>query len=429
MIVLASYKKKIIYSYLTILFFLSGCASHSTSNNSEAITSVQIIDRNGFAETISVKSRLANLEHINFLEPQPYKKVMRVFGKAKKGNPTAKITSYHPNGQLWQYLEVQNGRAYGNYQEWHSNGKLKLSCFVIEGLADVAEKSQLSWVFEGKSSAYDEEGSLLAEIFYDKGALEGSSYYYYPDKTVAKIIPYHFNKVEGDLLIFDASGAILERIPFRSNLRHGNAEGFWSPGTHKYQEEYDQDFLNSALYYTREGSLIAEIKNGEGTQALFEDDQLYSLTEFHDGIPNGKVEIFDKDGWITNVYHIHEGKKQGEEWEYYSRTKQPKLYLNWSEDKIQGMAKTWYLNGVLQSEREIHGNKKHGLAFAWYEEGQLMLIEEYDNDILMKGSYYKKGDKIPISKIENGQGIATLYDNKGHFLRKTSYERGKPILE
>jgi antitoxin component YwqK of YwqJK toxin-antitoxin module len=91
--------------------------------------------------------------------------------------------------------------------------------------------------------------------------------------------------------------------------------------------------------------------------------------------------------------------------------------------------KTWYSNGVMESQREINVNKKQGLSFAWYKNGDLMLMEEYENDMLIKGSYFKKGDKAPISRIESGKGLATLYTSDGIFLRKVSYEKGKPKLD
>jgi antitoxin component YwqK of YwqJK toxin-antitoxin module len=414
--------------FLPFFLILCGCATKSTQNDSDVLTSIQIIDRNGFSETISVKSRLANYENVNFLEPQPYKKVMQVFGKMKGNQAGAKITSYHPNGQPWQYLEVESGRAHGNYHEWHPNGKLRLTSYIIEGLPDIGERAQLSWIFNGKSTAYDEDGHLIAEIFYEKGSLETTSLYYHANGQIAKSVPYRNNKVQNEVCSYNEAGELIEQISYKDDLKDGKAKGLWSQEMLKYQEEYHQGLLKTAAYYTKEGALIAEIKEGRGTQASFIDDKLHSLSEFQEGVACGKVEIFDSEGFITNVYHIQNEKKQGEEWEYFSKTQQPKLYLNWNDDTIQGMTKTWYSNGVLQSEREIHGNKKHGLAFAWYEEGQLMLMEEYDNDILIKGSYYKKGDKLAVSKVDEGNGVATLYDSKGHFLKKITYERGTPLL-
>ena len=58
-----------------------------------------------------------------------------------------------------------------------------------------------------------------------------------------------------------------------------------------------------------------------------------------------------------------------------------------------------------------------------------MLMEEYDQDKLILGSYYKKGDKLPVSKVENGKGTATLFSSEGAFLKKVSYEKGQPVIE
>ena len=93
------------------------------------------------------------------------------------------------------------------------------------------------------------------------------------------------------------------------------------------------------------------------------------------------------------------------------------------------MVKTWYEDGAVESQKEMSHNKKQGLSFAWYPDGSLMLMEEYDHDRLMKGSYFKKGDKQVTSQIENGKGVATLFDAGGHFLQKISYESGQPSLD
>ena len=77
----------------------------------------------------------------------------------------------------------------------------------------------------------------------------------------------------------------------------------------------------------------------------------------------------------------------------------------------------------------MNNNKKHGLSFAWYKEGDLMLMEEYENDLLVKGSYYKNWEKTAISKVENGKGIATLFDKDGRLIRKIDYEKGIPLNE
>lgn len=412
-----------------LLILLSACAYRGNHDQSDTVVSMQLMDRNGFSETISAKDRLSNYEKVDFLTPQPYQKVLRVFGRTESGKSTSKITTYHPNGQLWQYLEVADGRAHGIYQEWHSNGKKKLEAFVIEGTPDLTEMAQMTWLFEDKSYVWDEDGQMVAEISYEKGSLEGKAFYYHPNGQLSKEIPYHKDEIDGSLNVYNDEGFLIEKMEYRNGLKDGESSGFWENGTKCYLEVYKKGLLLTASYYDFDGESISEISNGNGNQALFKDRKLYSLVEHQNGLPQGEVSLFDEEGCLVGLYHIKDGKKYGDEWEYYpsqNPSPKPKLCLHWDDDSIQGVAKTWYENGMLESQREINANKKHGLCFAWFKEGDLMLMEEYEDDILVKGSYFKKWDKKPISKVENGKGVATLYDSEGRFLRKIIYEKGLP---
>jgi len=417
--------------FIFVLLILTSCAAKTAQNSNDLVT-IQILDRNGFSETISAKERLGKYEKTNFLAPQPYRKVVRVYGKASQGKTGSKITTYHTNGQPWQYLEIENGRAHGKYQEWHPNGQLKIEGFVIEGTPDVSEVAQLTWFFEGLCLAYDENGHLSAKIFYDKGLLEGTAQYFHPDGTLSQEIPYYKDEVHGIVQSFDKTGNCIEKIAYNQGKKDGPAVAYWTTAQLKYREEYDKGHLLKAEYFNIPGEKIAQIENGEGVQALFEETSLASLIEYHQGTIEGEIKNFNNKGQLISLYHIKDGMKQGEEWEYYpSEDKKllPKLFLQWNEDVLKGSTKTWYENGVLESQREMHDNKKHGPSFAWFKEGDLMLMEEYEDDQLMKGSYFKKWEKNPVSKIENGTGIATLFDKEGRFIKKIAYEKGIPQKE
>src|SRR5579862_4319033 len=424
---------KLLYLSLCLCLLLAGCGTHAPQDNSATVTSIQIIDRNGFAETISNKDRISNYKNVDFLHAQPYQKILRVFGRNAQGQSTSKITSYHENGQLWQYLEVIDGRAHGLYREWFSNGQLKIESHLIEGLADIHALAQKSWVFDGKSQVWNEQGHLIAEIHYEKGELDTPSLYYHANGKLQKILPYKAGLIEGDVLIYDEEGALIEQISYLSGQKQGSATCFWPSRTPLYSEKYENALLLEASYHDPSGKCIAQIQDGTGEQALFQDGVLYSLIEYKNGNPEGLVRVFNPNRTLHCTYHIEDGKKNGEEWEYYPSKEgekpQPKLCVHWHEDKLQGIIKTWYPNGVMESQREVNGNKKQGLCFAWYKNSDLMLMEEYENDLLVKASYFKKADKAPVSKIDAGKGIATLYTSDGIFIRKVSYEKGVPKLD
>ncbi len=431
---------------------LCSCKTRQDTVSAAPLLSLQTIDRNGFSETISSKDRVQRFTQTDFLASQPYQKVLRVFGRDAQGKSTSKITSYHSNGYIWQYLEIVEGRANGAYKEWHPNGILKIEANVIEGLGDVSEAAQMSWLFEGKSSVWDEHGTLEAVFHYTKGMLEGNAYHYHPSGQVAKSIPYVQDNIEGDVLVFDEQGRPLEKISFAQGIKHGVAEGKslnvlsdqgdqgavgnkvagWS-----YHEEYDQGVLKQGSYTCRLFPSLPGVIDGEGYQAIFKEGCLASLIEIHRGQVEGSIRSFHPDGSLKSLYHLQNEKKLGAEWEYYpcsplpdslALPSRPKILVFWHDDILQGLTKTWYDNGVLESEREMNQNAMHGLCSAYYKDGSLMLVEEYQRGNLLKGSYFKKGDKQPISRIEDGHGIATLHHGEGYFLRKTSYEKGMPIL-
>ena len=416
---------------LLLLIGLVSCA-HNSQDKSEQLTSIQILDRNGFSETISLRDRLAVYEKTDFLTAQPYQKVVRVFGKVSHGNTFSKITTYHPNGQLWKYLECVNGRANGQYHEWHANGQLKITATVIEGTADVSQLGQMSWLFNNISEVYDEHGHCIAKMPYNKGVLDGLSCYYFPSGEIEKEIPYVNNEIHGTVRSFNTAGDCLELIPYSFGEKDGLSMTYWAPGQLKAEELYEKGLLINARYLDSNGKIIAKVENGFGLQALFEENYLKTLIEHQNGKVEGKVQTFNSDGCLVNLYSIKDEMKSGEEWEYYpihDGKEHPKLFLEWDQDSIHGVTKTWYENGILESQREMHNNKKHGLSFAWYKEGDLMLMEEYENDLLVKGSYYKNWEKTPISKVDNGKGVATLYDKDGRVIRKVDYEKGIPLNE
>lgn len=421
------------YTFLLLLLLLSSCSS-ARKHDETPILSMQIVDRNGFSETISTKDRIAKYKNTDFLQPQPYQKVLRVFRKDREGKSSSKITTYHQSGHVWQYLDVVDGRAHGFYREWHANGQIKMELTVIEGFADLQQSAQRTWVFDEDNLIWDENGHLIAKIRYERGMLCGPSIYYYASGKIKKIIPYIRDQVDGDIEMFDEEGELKEKISFNQGLKEGLAYGLYEKDKYRYKESYQNDLLKSGVYFLHDGKEVAKVEDGFGFKATFEGDHVASLIQYMEGVALGVVELFDAKGRKTAHYHQQEGKKQGEEIVFYLEDKngsssRPKISLFWANDLLQGEVKTWYPSGQMESKREFNQNKKHGVSFAWYKTGEVMLMEEYDQDKLILGSYYKKGDKLPVSKVENGKGTATLFSSEGAFLKKVSYEKGQPVIE
>lgn len=402
-----------------------------------ALTSVHIVDRNGFADTITNKERLQQLQKTDFLKTQAYQKVLRIYERDAQGNVRSVVTTYHANGNPKQLLEVLNARALGAYREWHENGMLSLSTRVIGGQPDVTPAAESSWLFDGQSFAWNDEGQRLADIQYSQGVLEGLSTYYHPNGQVWKRVPYCKNQIEGITEIYKPTGELLQQVTYSQGIKQGTAVRYWCDNQLAYQEEYCQGYLESGIYFDQSGKLLCEVRQGTGFRAVFGKSGVNEMREYKQGLLEGEIRVLSPQGRLKRIYHVKEQMKHGEELEYYDYPRfeasapeqpilQPKLSVFWYEGKIQGHVKTWYQDGTQESQREMSNNEKNGLATAWYRDGSLMLIEDYDEGKLSRGEYFKKGDKMPVSSVRMGNGLVTMFDAEGHFIQKIPYFNGKP---
>ncbi len=404
-------------------FLFVSCGVNRSSE--EGIATVQLFDRNGFSETISTPERVAMLEKNDFLAPQPYQKVICIYKKNSEGKAHSKLTTYHENGIVWQYLETVNGRANGAYKEWFPSGALRMSVNVIEGIGDLAQEAQTSWLFDGKSTVWDEEGRVVAEIIYEKGKLEGDSIYYHSNGAISKRIPYRNDQIEGAIELFNAERECIGTMHYLHGKKEGSSTYAGDRLIPKREEEYKAGLLISGKYFDFSGDLLSEVVSGYGKKSIFKNGILAVQQEYRNGEPEGEVSLYREDSSLESTYHVQHGQKQGEEWCYYA-TSQPMLHIHWNEDEINGLVRTWYPNGVLESEKEISHNKKHGLLLAWYIDGSLMLVEEYEHDTLVNGKYFRKGEDVAASKVINGSGYATLFDRDGSMIKKIEYQKGNP---
>ena len=421
--------KRTISLSLLLLLCLSGC--HYGQKSQENLVLIQIQDRNGMSETISTPNRLVTYSKVDFLSSQPYKKVLRVY--RKEGKNRSVITTYHPNGMTWQMLEAKEMRAFGSFREWFPSGAKRIEATLIGGSADLAPGAQQSWLFDGPSLVWNEEGNLIAHLNYDKGVLSGLCTYFYPSGKIEKEIPYVQDRIEGEVKEYWDEGQIKTKTIYRNGLKEGISFSFWPDESLCWEEKYQEGLLQSGHYWNLSKETISEVADGAGFRPVFTGKGLTQLQEIRNGVAEGMVKTFDDSGTLKSEYYLKNGKKHGEEIEYYSERKRsserplPKISLTWDQDAIHGLVKTWYDNGQMQSQREICRNQRNGASCCWYRDGSLMLMEEYENDQLVRGRYYRKNQPDPISSISNGNGTATLYDEEGVFLRKAIYSKGKIV--
>ena len=186
---------KKLFPYL--LLILSQCGQYH-DETSFPLIAIQIEDRNGLTETVSTPERLELYDKLDYLSSQPYKKVVRIF--KKDGKSQSKISTYHPNGVICQYLEAEEMRAHGAYKEWHPNGQIKIEAQIIGGPADLSPAAQREWLFDQTNQVWDEKGQQIAKIIYEKGVLEGTSLYFHPSGAIKKTVSFKRGILDGEVI-------------------------------------------------------------------------------------------------------------------------------------------------------------------------------------------------------------------------------------
>lgn len=387
------------------------------------LLSINLIDRNGFSETVSAKERLDRYRAVDFLDHQPYEKVVRLFSE---GDGTFScITSYHPNGELHRYLEVRNGRALGSYREYDTAGELRIEAQLIGGAPDIDEAAQASWLFDGVASAWDERGNQIASIPYRKGELDGLYTEYHPSGAVAASLPYQKGKLEGVAERRFSSGGLAWQASYAAGQLDGFARSFWPNGQLAAEERFRKGRLEEGRYYSRKGQLEEEVVLGSGFRIFINGEGCKEVHQVRDGVADGTVKEYGSEGQLIRLYQTYKGEKSGEEI-YYDAEERPKLSIQWSGGEIYGEVKSWYPSGQLESRREMAKNRRNGVSTAWYPDGSLMMIEEYRSDRLLKGEYYRKGGAAPVSRVSDGAGVAMVFDSNGLLVRRVNYCDGEP---
>jgi antitoxin component YwqK of YwqJK toxin-antitoxin module len=439
---LSSFAFHLFFVYtLFIALVCSGCTPKRTLSSdphiaelqqkteNRKLVSIHIVDQNGLSETIGAKERLETYKDIDFLESQTYQKVLRVYAKDAKSNTFSLVTSYYPNGQVKQYLEAENGQARGRYLEWYQNGQKKLLCSVLGGTADLDEKSQSNWIFDGENLCWSETGALKATLPYEKGVLSGIARYFHTNGNTAEEIPYVQGHIEGEKKEWDEEGDLIATTLYFKGEKHGSSLGYWNPTLIAWQEEWEEGQLKTGLYKDAQGVVVSLVEKGTGKRVIFDEAGPVEIHEYTEGRPEGEILLLDEQRRVVQKIHVKNGVKHGQELYYHSDYVTPKLSIDWYEGNIHGYVRTWYDDGSLESQREMSRNCKQGHLSAWYSTGELMFIEEYEKDQLVRGEYLKKGEKIPVSRVIEGTGVATFFDKEGTFLRRVEYQKGKPVVE
>lgn len=136
-------------------------------------------------------------------------------GQFDMGLHTGQWKYWHPNGQLCKTVEFKAGKPHGSWEIFRADGTLE------------ASKSYENGLRSGKWSSYFEDGKQpKVEMEYVDGMIEGERFTYYSSGQVRQKITFVENQMHGPVVNWDEDGSKLSEMTFEKGQLSGKPKYF-----------------------------------------------------------------------------------------------------------------------------------------------------------------------------------------------------------
>jgi len=372
-------------------------------------------------------------------------------------NGKGKEYNYRENKTIIFEGEYLNGKRNGNAKIYFKNGYVHI---------------QGEYLFNKPWNVkyYDKDGSLMGEVKNGKGKIRDFSIDN-PDIVVER--EYLYGEANGIGKIFFKNNLILEG-EFLNGKLNGKGKEYNLIGEMIFEGEYidnhkikGKEYLDGKLIYDgeylfdrkfngkgydKDGKLIYELINGNGTvieeidDIIFEgeylngrkhgkgkyykNDYLFYDGEFKNGEANGKGKVFNESGQLMYEGDIKNTIPYGKGKKFY-----PNGQLMYEGDivygKFHGKGKYYMYNGILCFDAEFFEGKIHGKT-KLYVEDKIRFEGEYLNGLQSMGKEYnEKGELIFEGEYSDGKrwnGKGKEYED-GKLVFEGIYDKGKKVEE
>jgi antitoxin component YwqK of YwqJK toxin-antitoxin module len=178
------------------------------------------------------------------------------------------------------------------------------------------------------------------------------------------------------------------QLSSEGTMRNGKPDGYWktyfASGILKSEGNRRNFLLDSIwVFYNEKGDTLQKINYLFGKRNGY--TVTYNTNEKDDPINFGKI--------VTK-----------------------ELYVN---DKREGLSYSYYNNGFLHEVTEYKGNKKHGTAVEYDEEGEIITFQKFSNGVLTERQKINRNDDRNVK-----QGLWQEYYDNGQVKKEMYYKDG-----
>ena len=192
-------------------------------------------------------------------------------------------------------------------------------------------------------------------------------------------------------------------------LRTGYWIGYYPDGTKRYETRFlDGIIIHEMKRYYPDGSIKA-ILTRKAPGSLF------------------SAKLFDHSGTLRADGFYEEQKKTGD-WKFYGTEKNIVLSITYDNDKLNGFAHKYYVNGNIEEKTQWKNNVLHGQQILYNQDGVITAIINYHSG-KVDGSYvvYYPNGKTEISGQYTGNlktGIWKYFNPDGSLHYQLTYDNG-----
>ncbi|MBS0615175.1 MAG: hypothetical protein JSR58_01315 [Verrucomicrobia bacterium] len=342
--------------------------------------------------------------------------------------------AFYANGHLKSHAVYKNDKMDGLVKSFYEDGTLALEQMFREG-TPIGEHKEYHRLQDGEK----EQRVARYLRFNDEGKFEGEVKTLYPDGTTQMLVSYKNGKLQGMRGAWDPQGNLVEEAWYEDDKLHGKFFQKLSDGREMvFHYANNRKQGPHEIYYpphevfgkvkALEVNYVKDKPEGIATEYDEAGNKL-STTPYVNGEKDGEAVLFNPKGQIVMKVLFKQGKKEGPAFEYFSNGN-IMVETYHVADERQGEEKTYHSNGKLASKANYVQGKLHGLSQNWNDKGVLVFEGEYKEGLRhgKLNKYYDDGKPEVLQSFVDDQlqGVKKSYDEKG-VCTETKWEKGKKV--